>query len=71
MLSTGTVKENLALKTQHNFNFDILEAGDAQFRDYQISGTPYFVLIDSAGKIQLTETASNAKGIAEIVDSVR
>ncbi len=71
MLSSGTPKENQELKLNEGFSFEVLNVSSQQFIDYNIPGTPFFVLIDQDGSIQEIIAVSSVEDLEKLFERIK
>ncbi|MFP4345416.1 MAG: peroxiredoxin family protein [Anaerolineales bacterium] len=70
LLSVGSIEENKQLADEQDFKFPVLTVNEEQLyviSDYQVSGTPFFYLIDPEGVIVNSGFANNSESLNAIV----
>ena len=69
MVSHGTVEENRQLMEEQGFDFSVLAGDDAIARDYQVSGMPFFYVIDGEGMIANAGFAGTLEQLEALVEA--
>jgi methylamine dehydrogenase accessory protein MauD len=59
--------ENLRLKQEQGFGFEVLSADQESFAAYAVPGTPFSVLLDEEGRVVRTGTVNSYERLVEFV----